>query len=167
MSMFRELLAIKAFRESKAEGVVRKQRAVLAEATAAREAAEEALERFKLHAIAHEKAMYDALCARVVRLREIEDVQLEVAGLRSGELQHEEFVREAETRRVQQSAQLDADREALRVANRMKEKFVELAQVHADEHLKELERKEDAEMEEAAEVRREREDWGDDSEEGS
>ncbi len=41
----------------------------------------------------------------------------------------------------------------------MKEKFIELAKVYADDAFREAERKEDAEMEEAAEVRRERVDW--------
>ena len=41
----------------------------------------------------------------------------------------------------------------------MTEKFVELAQVHLAEHLRELERNEDSDMEEAASVARDRDDW--------
>lgn len=159
MSVFKDLLSIKAFRENKAEMTVRKQRGVLAEATAAREAAEKALEEFKVWALAHERGLYDELCRHVVKLREIEDVQQEVAGLRGKEVQHEEHVSAAEANRVKQSEQLDADRRALTEATKMKEKFVELARIHTEEHLKELERKEDAELEEAAETRRDRSDW--------
>ena len=50
-------------------------------------------------------------------------------------------------------------RESHRLATRMTEKFVELAQIHLDQHLREQEYKEDQEMEEAASVRRDREDW--------
>ena len=46
----------------------------------------------------------------------------------------------------------EEDRRALREANRMKEKFVELAQDHARQMLKEFERKEEAELEEVAEM---------------
>jgi type III secretion protein O len=165
MSIFKDLLSIKAFRESKAEIQVRKQRGVLADATAKRDGAQDALDRFRVFAVTHERSLYDDLCARVVKLRDIEDVQVEVAGLRGKEVQHEELVRQAEADRVKQAQQLDADRKAHQDATRMKEKFVELAQVFADERLKEIERKEDAELEEAAETRRDRADWDEQQEE--
>ena len=50
-------------------------------------------------------------------------------------------------------------REAHRNATRMVEKFVQLASLHAADELRELERKEDLEMEEAASVARDRDDW--------
>ena len=159
MGIFKELLAIKSFRETKAEIAVRKQRSVLAEATARREAAEDALEKFRGWAVTHERSLYDALCAQVVKLRDIEDVQVEVAALRHTEVQHEDQVREREAQRVKEVEQLEADRKVQQDATRMKEKFVELAQVFADEAVKELERKEDAEMEEVSETRRDRADW--------
>ena len=159
MSVFKELLAIKAFRENKAEMAVRKQRSVLAEATASREAADKALDEFRHWAFTHERSIYDALCQRVVRLRDIEDVQLEVADMRQKDLQHEDHARKAEAERVKQSQQLEADRDMHQAASRMKEKFVELARLHADEQIKEIERKEDAELEEVAETRRDRADW--------
>jgi type III secretion protein O len=165
MSIFKELLSIKAFREDKAEMAVRKQRTILAEAVAAREAAEKALEDFKQWAVAQERSLYDQLCRQVVKLRAIEEVQLEVAGMRGKETQHEDQVRDAEAQRVKQAEQLEADRRTLQDATRMKEKFVELARINTEEHLKELERKEDAELEEAAETRRDRADWDEREEE--
>lgn len=159
MSVFAELLSIKSFRENKAELAVRKQRQQLAEAAAERERAEQQLKAFRDWALAHERALYADLCARVVRLREIEAVQQEVVSLRGQERSHEEAIAAAEQRR-QREAEMLAECQRLHAeASRMKQKFVELARVHAEEALRELERKEDAELEEAAEVRRDRADW--------
>jgi type III secretion protein O len=166
MSVFKELLAIKSFRESKAEMTVRKQRSVLAVAVDTRDGADEALRRFRDFSLRHERALYDDLCSRIVRLRDIENVQLAVVDLRGQERSHETSLQEAEKDRVRQAEQLDDDKRLHADALRMKEKFVELAQVYADEQIKELERKEDAEMEEVAETRRDRADWDEYHEEG-
>lgn len=159
MSIFRELLSIKTFRESKAELAVRKQRGVLAEAVERHEAAQQALRRFIDYAVAHERSLYDDLCRRVVKLRDIEDVQLAVVDLRGKERRHEESVAQADADRQTQAERLEADKHAHSEASRMKQKFVELAQAFSEERLREIERKEDAELEEAAETRRDRSDW--------
>lgn len=164
MSIFRELLSIKTFRESKAELAVRKQRGVLAEAVGRHEAAREALEKFISYALAQERSLYDDLCSRVVKLREIENVQLAVVDLRGQERRHEEVVAKADADQRAQAERLEADKKVHSDASRMKQKFVELAQVFSDEHLRELERKEDAEMEEVAETRRDRADWDEQAE---
>ncbi len=157
--MFKELLAIKVFREGKAEIAVRKQRGVLADAVTHRDHADRALAEFRDFALLHERSLYDDLCRRIVRLHDIEDVQLAVADLRQQEVRKDEALRQAEADRVRQAERLEQERLAHAEATRMKEKFVELAQVYADEQIKELERKEDAEMEEVAETRRDRADW--------
>lgn len=159
MSVFGELLSIKAFRESKAEQAVRRQRQTLADAEAGERERRQALESFRQYAIDHERALYADLCRRIVRLRDIEDVQQSVAGLRGEEADHEARVREAARQCVQERERLDGCKAAHDEAARAKQKFVELAQAHADEQIKELERKEDAELEEAAETRRDRADW--------
>ncbi|HSV47686.1 MAG TPA: YscO family type III secretion system apparatus protein [Ramlibacter sp.] len=164
MSMFKELLSIKVFRESKAEIAVRKQRGVLAQAVSERDQADKTLADFRDFAVRHERGLYDDLCSRIVRLHDIEDVQLAVSGLRQSEVRHEEQLRQAEALRLKQAEQLEQDRLAHADATRMKEKFVELAQVYADEQIKELERKEDAELEEVAETRRDRADWDEQAE---
>jgi type III secretion protein O len=160
MSMFKELLAIKSFRETKAELAVTRQRGVLADAVAHQEAAEQSLEQFRQFAVRQENKLYEDLCARMVLLRDIEDVQLAVASLRSKESQHEQALRQAEADRQSQENKLIEEKQVRIDATRMREKFLELAEVHAAEVLKEGERKEDAEMEEVSETRREREDWG-------
>lgn len=167
MSIFKELLSIKSFRESKAEMAVRKQRLVLAAAISEQERAQQLLDQFRDYAVRHELAMYNDLCTRVVRLRDIEDVQLTVVDLRTQESRHDESCQKAQTYRRAQSTQLDVQVKLHAEASRMKQKFVELAQVYADEQIKELERKEDAEMEEVSETRRDRSDWDGLSEEAS
>lgn len=159
MTMFRELLSIKDFRESRAELAVRKQRSVLAEAIAARDAAERRLHEFRDYALKHERELYAGLCRRIVRLRDLENAQLEVVDLRGRERNHEETLSQSDQARDTEQLRLDDAKHTHREASKMKQKFVELARIYSDEHLKELERKEDAEMEEVAELRRERDDW--------
>lgn len=153
MSMFKDLVSIKTFRENKAEIVVGKQRVVLATAEKRRDDRERARDEYRDWAMRQEKALYTGLCERVVRLRDIEDVQLEIVQFRTEEGKRDKQLTEAEADRERQARQLDADREALRLASRMKEKFVELAQVHSLELKQEADRKEEAELEEVAETR--------------
>lgn len=159
MSVFDELLAIKRFREEKAEMAVAKQRQTHAESQEAIERAREELTRFCAWALQREREMYGDLCSRVVRVREIEDVMQGVAGLRAGERQQEARVDAAVAQEQREAQTLAERRQSHRDATRMTEKFVELAQAHLAEFLKEAERKEDLEMEEAASVARDKADW--------
>ncbi|CAN7187695.1 YscO family type III secretion system apparatus protein [Acidovorax sp. Leaf78] len=159
MSIFRDLLAIKAFRENKAETAVRVQRDALREAREAREAAQALLERLVREGLAHEMQLYRDLCERIVRLREIEDVQLAVVGLRQREAQQQDAVVAATKVQEQANEKLETARAAHQEASRQKSKFVDLARNYTEEQMRETERKEDLEMEEAASVKRDREDW--------
>ncbi|WP_338880977.1 type III secretion protein [Achromobacter veterisilvae] len=159
MSVFDELLAIKRFREGQAEIAVSRQRLRHAEADAVRRDSEAALASYRDEAVRRERALYSDLCSRVVRVREIETVLQDVAGLREGERQREQAVETAERRLEEENQALAASRQQHRQAARLTGKFVELARIHLDEHLKALEQKEDLEMEEAASVSRDREDW--------
>ena len=159
MSFFKELLAIKNFRESKAEINVGKQRMVLAQAVIQRDASEEALLIHQEVSVRQERELYDDLCSRLVRLSAIENVQHQVASMRDLEQRHIQTLAQAEKFRLAQEAQLQTLRHVHKDASRAKQKFVEFAQVYTDEQAKEFERKEDAEMEEVAELRRDRVDW--------
>ncbi|NMK50031.1 YscO family type III secretion system apparatus protein [Achromobacter sp. Bel] len=159
MSVFDELLAIKRFREGQAEIAVSRQRLRHSQADAQWRDAATALASFRDSAQRRESAMYDDLCSRVVRVRDIEDVLLGVAGLREAERRREQAVEAAAQQLQQESVALAASRQQHQQAVRLTGKFVELASLHLDEHLKTLERKEDQEMEEAASVVRDREDW--------
>jgi type III secretion protein O len=159
MSVFKDLLSIKAFRENKAEIAVRKQREVVASAQTKCAQCEDELARFRDYAVRHERELYERLIQSLVKLRDIEDVQLQVADLRGQEQQREQLLKEAERAHEQEAQRLDVEQAHHKAATQAKEKFVQIVQVYAEEEFKELERKEDAELEEAAETRRERDDW--------
>ena len=159
MKVFNELLTIKRFREGQAELAVARQRQVHAEAERQRDTARERLAEFKVWAHRREESLYKDLCSRVVRVREIEDVLAGVAELREGERERETQVEVAVQQVSDEAVALVQRREAHRTATRMTEKFVELGRIHLAEHLLELERKEDLEMEEAASVSRDRQEW--------
>lgn len=159
MSIFRELLSIKSFREGQAEAVVRVQRTALQEAREKREAAEALLQRLIQEGISEEARMYQELCERIVKLRDIENVQLDVVALRVREELQRDKVQSAVETQNQQNIKLDNARAAHKEASRQKSKFVDLTSMFAQEQAREAERKEDLEMEEAASVKRDREDW--------
>ena len=159
MTIFKELLAIKRFREEKAELAMRKQRMELQAATRARDGARQRLDDYREYARREEQEMYADLCRRLVNLRDIEHVQGCVVMLRGQEREHEGGLDKAESIRESQEHLLEERKADHQAASRMKEKFVQLAQVHAEQQLRELERKEDLDLEEAAETRRDREDW--------
>jgi type III secretion protein O len=159
VSIFEDLLAIKAFRENQAESAVRQQRAVLQEAREAREAAETLLQRLMKEGLDHETQMYRDLCARIVRLRDIEEVQQTVASLRQREADQQTQVASAIQAQENAAKQLEVTRAAHQEAARQKSKFVDLARNHALSMMQELERKEDLELEEVTRTNRDREDW--------
>lgn len=163
--MLREILAIKNFREGKAESALRRQRDVLAEAVSQRERAQRRLEEFIDYAREQERRLYGGLVGQVVRLKDIQDVHLAVGEIRGQQHDFERSVEQAEQERLRELQVMDERRQAHAEASRMKEKFVELVGVHAQEETRIAERKEDAEMEEASETRRDRMDWDDGSEE--
>ncbi|MFC4160046.1 type III secretion system stalk subunit SctO [Chitinimonas lacunae] len=153
MSMFGEMLRIKRHRESRAEQEVLRAGGELASAVAAREQAETTLRDYRDWALRRERELYQALCEKPVRLRDIEDVQFSVVELRGGERSRQEALDHAEKARVNAAEQLDRARNGHRDAVRMKEKFVELVQNFDQERLAELQRLEDLEMEEVRAVR--------------
>ena len=159
MNVFRELMAIKRFREDQAELAVMRQRQALAEAEQQQAQALARLEQYRVWAVQREQAMYQDLCSRLVRVRDIEDVMQGVVDLRQGERDCETQADQAAEQARQESDALAARRDAHREASRMVEKFVQLASLHAADELRDAERKEDLEMEEAASVARDRDDW--------
>lgn len=165
MSIFDEILSIKNFRESRAELAMLKQRTVLAEAIVARDEAEKRLAAFIEEALRLERDLYKDLCSRLVRLRDIENVQMEVVDLRHREHSYEESLVKSEQTRTAEEQRLDEAKQGHQQAVIMKQKFVELLDVYNDEYMKQAERAEDAEMEEVAELRHDRVEWEDNFEE--
>lgn len=159
MTVFRELLAIKVFRENKAELAVRRQRTVWSEARDQAENAQRRLADFRDYAQRHERELFDDLCRRLVVLRDIELVHNSISMIREQDREHSTRLEKAQDLQAQEEHKLDDCKAAHQAATRMKEKFVELARVHALEVVREVERKEDQELEEVAEIRRDRADW--------
>jgi len=159
MNVFHELLAIKRFREGQAEIAVARQRGALAEAEQHRVQAAEQLDGYRQWSLQRERDMYRDLCSRLVRVRDIEDVMQGVSDLRQGERDREARVEAAAEQERAEAQRLAERREAHREASRMVSKFIELASLHAADQLRELERKEDLEMEEAASVARDHDEW--------
>lgn len=159
MKMLRDLLAIKRFREGQAETMVRQQRHVWLEAQAERQAAEDLLARLLAEGVLAENRLYEDLCSRLVRLRDIENVQQSVAALRLREQQQQDALEAAQQELDAAQQALDQARLAHKEAARQTSKFIDLASSFAVLDALESERREDLEMEEAASVVREREDW--------
>ena len=163
MTILKDLLSIKSFRESKAELAMLRQRSVLQLAVTEKNEAEKKFDEFHLYACEKERSLYADLCSRLVRLHDIENVQHDVVHLRSRESKYEQDMQVAEMERVTQTKKLVVDKKNHADAVRVKQKFIELSQIFDLEKSREFERKEDAEIEEVNEVRRDRKDWGDDS----
>lgn len=159
MNVFDELLSIKRFREDQAELAFRQQRQACHEAEQEAETARQQLKSFQQWAERHELELYNDLCSRAVRIREIEQVLEDVAFMRSNEEAHRQAVEEARQRHEHELEALASCRELHRDACRQTEKFIELARLHLHEQLQELEKKEDLEMEEAAMLARDRDEW--------
>ena len=159
MNVFRELMAIKRFREGQAELAVTRQRQALAEAEQQRVQALARLDEYRQWSLQRERDLYQDLCSRVVRVRDIEDVLQGVAELRQGERDCVTRAEQAADQERRETETLAERREAHRDASRMVEKFVQLISLHAADELRETERKEDLELEEAASVARDHDEW--------
>ncbi len=157
MSMIDQLLYIKHFREQQAETAMQKSRMVLAQAHRLEDDAQQELTRFVEQAQKDELAWYQALCERIVKVRDIEDVQTDVAILRAEEAQRARELEQAQQAREQAQSSFNTATQVLRDASTARNKFEELAMRHHEALIKEAERKEDLELEELAGIVRERE----------
>ncbi len=154
MKEFKQLVTVKKMREEKAERTVHAQRRVLQQAVVAREDAQQRLDDYRDFAQAQERRIYDELCTRVVKLRDIEDVHGQVQVLRFREADYRDELDTAETRREQEAQKLEDDKATHKVAVRTRDKFVELDNVFTRERHEQAERTEEAEIEETAGNRR-------------
>ena len=157
--MWRELKELKAFRESQARTALQARRGEWAQARQAHEAARAAVLQHRREALAREHALFGELLARIVRLRDIEQVQQELSQLKQHEqalVAQQQGAAQTEQQREQQVTQAQTTH---RGAERVLEKFEQLARLHFDEAAREAERQEDLELEEVASLRRDRDDW--------
>lgn len=151
--MLDQVLEIKSFREARAGLAVTRQRQAVERAANQVQSREVALESFREESRLREKALFDDLCSRVVRLSHIEDVHLAVDEMRSQEREHEKKLEQARAERHREAQALEERRTEHSVALQVKERFVELVRVAAEEAGLEADRLEELELEEVAETR--------------
>jgi type III secretion protein O len=153
MEVINDLLRIKIFREEQAERALKKARVALAEAGEALKKANLALKEFTEESIRREKSMYDDLCTRLVFLKEIENVRIDIDLMKEKSTELKKKVESAELNR-KDCAEREIEAHMLHVeAVRMREKFNELRKTVAEEKEMALAQFEELEMEEAASVR--------------
>ncbi|MDH5857338.1 type III secretion protein [Lampropedia aestuarii] len=159
MSLFGELIRIKRLREDKAERHMYQSRQQAQQAREAHLLAQSHLQHMVEQGQQIEQQLYADLFSRQVRVREIDAVHQELAQMRQCEMQQEQVVcAAAEQVAVAQNALRQA-REGHQIAQRQTSKFVDLSASFDIQRQRESDRLEDLEMEEAASVRRERDDW--------
>ena len=159
MTMFADLLYIKRFRERQAELDLVRQRSRRATADRAQQNAESELAIFHRQAVVQETSMYSDLCTRVVKLRDIEHVQQQIAILKASELRYQEALDGAEQALNRETRLLDERGEAHRRAVRMTTKFAELEEAHLDSVHRAFDYKEEQEMEDISVVLYRRPEW--------
>lgn len=153
MEVLKDLLRIKVFREEKAELAVARARQYFREMEKALEDARRVLESHQRECDKKEKAMYAELCTRLVLVREIDEVSLDVKLMKEASLALEKKIEIAKETRDQAADAVEAARHVHRDAVRMREKFTELVKTVDAERVLEVMRLEDLELEEAASSR--------------
>jgi type III secretion protein O len=148
MDVINDLVRIKIFREEKAELAMLKAKAKLIEAEEALGHARKVLREHKEHCISREKALYDDLCSRIVLLKDINSVTLDIDLMGEETLRLEQGLENIKTERNNASDELDEAKKVHRSAVQMREKFTEIKETIDAEKLAELLQKEDLELEE-------------------
>lgn len=153
MDVLTDLLRIKIFREQQAERALLKARLILKEADGALKDAKSSLKKFLEESIEREKLMYSDLCSRLVFLKEIENVRLDVDLMKEKSDQLKQKVEDAETARKEAAEREDLARQVHIVAIREREKFDELNSTLLEEHERKVAQFEELEIEESANSR--------------
>ena len=148
--MIDQLLRIKTFREKKAETEMLKNKLLLAQAKTAETEAEHVLADYVDFSNREEIRWYQDLCSRVVRLREITQVQEGVAGLKARELEYQQALAQAHKAHLDAVDVFNTSYDLYRGASIAREKFDQLLQIEMLRESKEAERKEELELEELA-----------------
>ncbi len=149
----RPLLRIKMLRADRAEEEQRRRRALLAAALGAAQAAERALQDWRVEMPRREEAIYAEVIGRVVSRDALDDVKERVVQLRAHERLLEQRLEDAQ--RAVHEAEKAAEEAAARAlrARRDVSKFEEIIAVLRRAGLAEAERREDLELEEFARAR--------------
>lgn len=127
MEGFNQLTKVKSLREEAALRTLLAQRRKLEIAVAERDQARQRLDEFRHMKREEEERMYRELCERVVHVRDFRFVDGTMELLRSKDKQHDQDAKAARTRWESEQRQLETDRGAHAFAQRVHEKFADLA----------------------------------------
>jgi hypothetical protein len=153
MEVIKDLVRIKIFREEKVELAMLKAKAKLISAEEVLDNARKVLRKHKEDCIAREKELYDDLYTRLVLLKDINSVTLDVQLMAEETTRLDEEVEKSKEARDVASEDLAAAKAVHRDAVQMRQKFMEVKDVIDAEKLAELMRIEDLEMEEVPTLR--------------
>lgn len=153
MNVLTDLLRIKVFREEKAELALARARQFLVQADMTLDAARRTLQDYLRDCERKERDMYADLCTRLVFLKEINNVTLDIQLMKEQTARHDQDVEEAKEARNVAAEQLEQAKQDHRDAVRMREKFTEMLRIVQEERNIDAMRLEDLELEEAASTR--------------
>jgi type III secretion protein O len=152
LDVVRQLQRVKMLHADRAEQEERARRAALDAAVAGVETAREALAAWREEMPRRLAAIYDAVIGRIVTLEELDACKARALELRAHEAVLAQRVTEAEAAAKKALEALQAARARLDAARRAVTKFDDLVATLRASALAEAERKEDSELEEAAET---------------
>lgn len=153
MNVLSDLLRIKIYREEKAEMAFTRARQLLLQADEILDLARSSLQEYKRECEHKEREMYADLCTRLVFLRELDEVTLDIQLMKEQTALHEQEVEEAKEARHAAVERVNQARQDHRDAVRIREKFTEMLRILEDERNTEVLRLEDLELEESASTR--------------
>lgn len=159
MTVFKELLAIKRYREQQAEIALQSQRRLLETIQKKHGQAARALLDFQHYAQQKEAALYEDLYRQSVRISAIHYVLASVRAMQEHEATLHDALQTLQDELDDAQNRFSSAQEHHRKASRTTEKFIELAQTHHDIALQQGERQDDMEMEEIASMRRDQDEW--------
>lgn len=152
MSLLKQVLSVRSYREARAQSAVREQAVVVERATATRHQAEEDLVAFRTMAQAREVKWISELCGKTVRLREISELNSAISDLRMQALRRSQALDQAEKARLRALESLEECKVRHTTVWRLEQRFVEFVKTDTEQRVQALEHREEAELSDAAEL---------------
>ncbi|MEY2802556.1 MAG: hypothetical protein RL513_2141 [Pseudomonadota bacterium] len=152
MSTLKSILKVRSYREARAQVAVQEQKSVLDRAGAVRHKAEEDLVTFRTVALARETQLNSELCSKTVRLRELSEVNAAIGELRLQTLQRHHALDQADVALTEAIEALVQCKAHHATVWRRQQRFVDFMRMDAEERAQGLEREEEAQLGEAAEL---------------
>lgn len=146
--VIQRIVDVKERREDRAQEDVRRRRLALEDAARRLEQRRKELDDYKVWRVRREIELWDGIERRTVKLRDIEDLKLDIGLLRGREQLFAEHVVEAEKARSEANAALTDAVAVLEAATRNRQKFEDLADWLEAESRAYRERMEELELEE-------------------